>query len=163
MSNVYDINNLNDEQIYNILGVNPDIEDHLLEILIKTKIDEYKKKDEELSLFFQNIYDYFFLEEIHSNTLTKPEGFENNKQETSPEKTEQQQTTQQQTTQQQTTPATLQQIVQYKSDILNPLLKETITKTLTINSFDRDNKKDDSSNFSLTLSESLNNIVSLNL
>lgn len=159
---IYNINNLNDEQIYNILGVNQDIEDHILEILIKTKIDEYKKTDKELSFLFEDIYDYFFLEEIHSKSLQKIEGFSNK---ITPSLTSYYNqaigTSTQELIEQPT--ASLQQIIQYKSDNLNPLLKETITKTLTINSFDRYTKSDDSTKFSLTLSESLNNIVSLKL
>jgi len=191
MSEIYNINNLTDEQIYNILGVTSDIKDHILEALIKSKISEYEKTDKELSAFFENIYDYFFLEEITSASLLKENQHQHHQHQQHHQQQQQQQHQQQH--QQQTiegfsddiTPsltsnynpaikqtsyrtkeintASLQQTIRYKSDVMNPLLKETITKTLTINSFDRDNKNDGSTEFSLTLSESLNNIVSLKL
>ena len=160
---IYDIKNLNDEEIYKILEIDSNIEDHLLEELIKNNINKYKDKDEELTLLFENIYDYFFLEEVKEEIKKeeiKEEGFTNIPSLTSgynpvigsivKSPIEQPK-------------AGLQQIIQYKTDNLNPILKETITRILTINSFDRDNKNDISTNFSLSISESLNNVVSLKL
>jgi hypothetical protein len=159
---LYDINTLTDDEIYKILDVDKDVNDHILETLIKSKIEQYKKTDQELYNFFIDIYNYFFTNEI-TTTTTQPtiETFSNNTPSLTSNYNPAIRNTINPPVEQPI--ASLNQIVQYKSDSLNPILKETITKTLTINSFDRDNKNDIPTDFSLTLSESLNNIVSLKL
>lgn len=53
--------------------------------------------------------------------------------------------------------------LQYASGNINPLLKETITRTLTIDSSYRDNKNEQTTNFILNLTETIKNVVSIKL
>jgi hypothetical protein len=165
--NILNIENLTDDEIYNILEVEPTVADNILEAVIRSKIQQYENTDQDLASFFTDIYDYFFTENVPPNPHPKHHPFTNEptRENFTDYNSNQKQcvinTSIQPLIEQPV--ASLQQIVQYKADNLNPLLKETITKTLTINSFDRDNKTDVATNYSLTLSESLNNIVSLKL
>ena len=162
-STPFDITKLTDNEIYNILGVESTVQDNILEALIKSKIQQYEHTDKDLTTLFTDIYDYFFLQDIENFTNPEPTQMVAFKiDQNTPTIIDHPKSSFEQPIQEPQV-ATLNQIVQYKADTLNPLLKETITKTLTINSFDRDNKNNIPTDYSLTLSESLNNIVSLKL
>jgi hypothetical protein len=53
--------------------------------------------------------------------------------------------------------------LQYATGNINPLLKETITRTLTIDSQYRDNKNEPTTRFLLNLTETIKNVVSIKL
>jgi len=53
--------------------------------------------------------------------------------------------------------------LQYATGNVNPLLKETITRTLTIDSRYRDNKNEPTTSFLLNLTETIKNVVSIKL
>jgi len=53
--------------------------------------------------------------------------------------------------------------LQYATGNINPLLKETITRTLTIDSQYRDNKNEPTTSFILNLTETIKNVVSIKL
>ena len=53
--------------------------------------------------------------------------------------------------------------LQYATGNINPLLKETITRTLTIDSQYRDNKNEPTTNFILNLTETIKNVVNVAL
>jgi hypothetical protein len=53
--------------------------------------------------------------------------------------------------------------LQYATGNVNPLLKEVLTRTLTIDSQYRDNKKEPTTNFILNLTETIKNVVNISL
>jgi hypothetical protein len=181
----YDVNKYSDSELYDILDlVNPS--DSVLEAKIIQMINRYSsihnESGEKLALFFKNIYDHFFYDpEIEDFQ----EGFESS----TPQNTT---TTQSQyilpdesqdissnilisgnatiqngvltTTNSNTTSASITvNPVTYAKDKLNPLLKQTVQRIISIDSQYRDKKYPFSTNFTFNLSEPLRDVVSLRL
>jgi hypothetical protein len=151
---IYNVNKYTDDELYSILDlINPT--DRELEARLYHLINKYKNMEtdsgDRLASFFNNIYARFFelIEDQDENMATantiddvaieKMEGGDN---------------------------VTLTTQMNYTRDPLNmnPILKQTITRIISIDSLYRNNKKTTlSTNFSFNLSDSLRNVVALRL
>lgn len=179
MSNkiLYDINYYSDSEIFDLLDlVNPS--DRVLEAKIIQMIKKYQSADNEtgqkLTEFFKKVYDRFFFTEDfdadipEKNETQEPivEGMENtpytvatvdNLPEIKPD------TTPITTTANNQQQITLTRQTEYKKDNLNPLLKQTIKRIISIDSQYRDKKYTYSTDFTFNLSEPLRDVVALRL
>lgn len=149
---IYDVNKYTDEELYNILDViNPS--DRELEAKIFQMIKKYQNMQTDagnkLAWFFNAIYTRFFeivenegAEEPRSAVIERLEGDEN--QPTSSSNTVNQ--------------------VEYKADYINPVLRQTITRIISVDSQYRDDKKNAlATNFNFNLSDSLRDVLALRL
>ena len=177
---VYNIKYYTDEQLYNILDINHPT-DRELEAKIIHLINKYENMQNEtgnrMAIFFQDIYNHFFMEdEEEDDPQEYREGFET----AAPSATTATSTPTSVTTKPMiTTPppsskpteynpiqiANVQQL-DYSADKLqlNPLLKQTIKRVISIDSQYRDiNTTKMTTNFTFDLSEPLRDVVSLKL
>lgn len=155
---IYNVEKYTDKELYDVLDlVNPT--DRELEARIFHLVKKYKNMDttsgNKLASFFENIYDRFF--EIEEPEYTE-EGFnEQNKiVETQP------------ITMDSAPPISNNKIAttqfDYTKDYINPLLKQTISRVISIDSQYRSNKQTTlSTQFSFNLSEPLKNVVSISM
>jgi hypothetical protein len=162
MDDQYDISKYTTKDLYDILDLNNPT-DRELEAKIIHMINKYGNMQNEsgykLAIFFQNIYYHFFDTEEATDTEIN-EGFTTLDESTLPEK---------QTVKNES--ATSTNIVNttnfnYTLDKfgLNPLLKQTITRIISVDSQYRTNKSNSlATNFTLNLSEPLRDVVSLTL
>ena len=172
----YNVNNYSDNELFDLLDLTSPT-DRVLEAKIIQMINKYSiihnESGEKLTKFFKDIYDHFFYdeddEEEYEDDDEKIEGFENNtSNNNSQEQSSQQQFQQQQQPQQpqQQTQSTAVTQLDYKRDTLNPLLKQTIKRIISIDSQFRTNDtkiKSISTNFTFNLSEPLRDVVALRL
>jgi hypothetical protein len=152
MGDIYDVNKYTDAELYNILDlVNPS--DRELEAKIFHMINKYKNMQNEsgdkLANFFNNIYARFFeIVEEYDNATTGSNVVE---------KSDNMDTANTSTTQ-------IVKTQDYIKGVINPLLKETITRIISIDSQYRDNKTTAmATNFTFNLSETLNNVLAIRL
>lgn len=153
MGDIYDVNKYTDQELFNILDlVNPS--DRELEAKIFHMISKYKNMQNEsgnkLANFFNNIYARFFeivedddnSAKTSSNVVEKLDNMDN-------------------------VDISTTQIVKtqdYIKGVINPLLKETITRIISIDSQYRDSKTTTmATNFTFNLSETLNNVLAIRL
>jgi len=160
---LYDVNNYTDAQLYDILDMNSPT-DRELEAKIIHLIRKYTNMQtdtgNQLAIFFDNIYKHFFSEtegyegeEKKENEVI--EGFETNNFESKPTSDANQKNT-----------ISAVQTFEYSTDKLqlNPLIKQTITRVISIDSQFRDvTTSPSTTNFSFDLSEPLRDVVSLKL
>jgi hypothetical protein len=186
---LYDISKYSDKELYDILDMNNPT-DRELEAKIIHLINKYDNMQNEsgdkLSLFFQNIYNHFFNENVNENE-TIDEGFENPKQISPSEinKFEMVDDTNaltklnsKQLTQDITDTNKINTQLQIGNEIksvqqfdyskdnrqLNPILKQTIKRIISIDSQYRNIRTDPNpTSFSFDLSEPLKDVVSLKL
>jgi hypothetical protein len=143
---VYNVDNYTDKELYDILGLN-NPSDRELEAKIFQLAKKYKNMDNvsgnKLAVFFENIYDRFF--EIEDNV--EVEGFDDPvTMATQPKSNTPSQSVSKISTNQ----------LNYSKDYINPILKQTITRIISIDSQYRSNKQSTlATNFSFNLSESL--------
>ena len=162
MSNLYDIKNFTDDQLYAILDMDHPT-DRELEAKIIHLIRKYENMQNEdgtrLSIFFKQVYDHFFdNEEI--------EGFDNNPLQEKPNSSTIQTEQIGFTATNPTPPITAVQTFDYNKDKLqlNPLLKQTIKRVISIDSQYRNISTSPlTTNFSFDLSEPLKDVLSLKL
>jgi hypothetical protein len=156
MSDEYNVNNYTESQLLSILNLN-DPSDRELEAQILTMIRKYENMDNEsgdkLAKFFSDIYDFFF----EPDTLE--EGFQTIAEDNKPEqKVEPPSETANSSVVQ------LTKSVEYPKDNLNPILKQTIKRVISIDSQYRDFKsRTPSTSFTFNLSEPLKDVVALSL
>jgi len=151
-ANIYDVNKYTDAELYSILDlVNPS--DRELEAKIYFMINKYKNMQNEsgdkLAKFFYDIYSRFFeiVEESPDDKII--EKIDNmDKKDAADEKGGQ----------------TIVTTQEYSQSNMNPILKQTITSIISVDSQYRDSKKTTSStNFSFNLSETLHNVLAIRL
>jgi hypothetical protein len=161
---IYNVNKYTDTELYRVLDLdNPS--DRELEARIYHLIKKYKTMDTEsgnkLAQFFEDIYNRFFeLEEEAGDAQEsfKDETADNNlipgNTNTLPSQMEQPQVS--------ASKAVTQ--IEYTKDYINPLLKQTITRVVSIDSQFRNNKKTTlSTNFSFNLSDTLRDVVAIRM
>lgn len=187
LDNQYNVKNYTDSELYDMLDlVNPS--DRILEAKIVQMINRYAsipgESGEKLARFFKEIYDRFFYDEEEDikenfenteNLDLLEEGFEtqdgkkttndisqnividvasssvvNNGKLTNTDNT-------------QKSASISVNPVNYAKDRLNPLLKQTVKRIISIDSQYRDNKNSLSTNFTFNLSEPLKDVVALRL
>ena len=187
---LYDVTKYTDAELYNILDmVNPT--DRELEARILHLIDKYANMQNEsgynLAIFFQNIYSHFFetedddmedeiegmeiidekMENIDLSQISGSEQQLNNPNQTNinPETIKPIQNNKFKTLVDPLQNVSLTQQIDYSKDPknLNPLLKTTIKRIISIDSQYRDNKQALSTEFTFNLSEPLKDVVSLKL
>ena len=169
MSNLYNIKNFTDEQLFAILDMDHPT-DRELEAKIIHLIRKYENMQNEdgdrLSTFFKQVYDHFFDNDEEENLV---ESFDNN---TDPMLRTDQNSATIQTAQigytsiNPTPPITAVQNLDYSKDKLqlNPLLKQTIKRVISIDSQYRNITTSPlSTSFSFDLSEPLKDVLSLKL
>jgi len=172
----YNISEYTDEELYDILDLNHPT-DRELEAKIIHMINKYANMQNEsgykLAIFFQNMYAHFFdiqEEPIEQSNIT--EGFDtiqiNNSEGTINEKSSVGNEVVNKDTNKSVTATDIINTTNfnYTKDKfgLNPLLKQTISRVLSIDSRYRDNKSSTiDTNFTLNLSEPLRDVVSLTL
>jgi len=166
MNDEYDVSSYTDEQLYRVLDLN-NPSDRELEAKILTMIRKYgnfkNESGNKLVQFFIDIYNRFFeheeTEDVDREENAK-EGFQTQNSIT-PQPSATTATT---TTPPQKDNVNLTKTLDYSKDQLNPLLKQTIKRIISIDSHYRDNQTNTSStNFTFNLSEPLKDVVSLSL
>jgi hypothetical protein len=160
MEDEYDVNGYTDEQLFQILDLN-NPSDRELEAKILSMVRKYdnfgNESGKKLSKFFADIYNHFFETESEDEDDNK-EGF---------------------TTSTPTSTSAvsgkitetfsgdngikLTKTLDYAKDKLNPLLKQTIKRIISIDSQYRNQTNSPSTNFTFDLSEPLRDVVSLSL
>jgi hypothetical protein len=184
---MYDVNSYTEEElINNILDLNNPT-DRELEHKILSLHNRYQimdtKQGQQLAKFFKDIYDRFFDDEDEEQSDEEQndekegfeiiEGFESTTTQ-KPENTSTSVVTNVQAQAQaqgpiQTTPKLSPQTISftqpadYAQDKLNPTIKDTIKRIISIDSQYRDDKRTMSTNFTFSLSEQLKDVVSLKL
>jgi hypothetical protein len=173
---LYNIKYYTDEQLYNILDINHPT-DRELEAKIIHLINKYENMQNEtghkMSIFFQNIYNHFFVDEEDDDENDNVEGFETQKPNATSVPTPSASAAQTSTPKPSAKPteynplqiSNVQQL-DYSADKLqlNPLLKQTIKRVISIDSQYRDiNTSKMTTNFTFDLSEPLRDVVSLKL
>uniref|UniRef100_A0A6C0JXT7 Uncharacterized protein n=1 Tax=viral metagenome TaxID=1070528 RepID=A0A6C0JXT7_9ZZZZ len=162
---IYNVSKYTDTELYHILDLsNPT--DRELEARIYHLIKKYKTMDNEsgnkLAQFFEDIYNRFF--EVEEDEDAEKESFNDTASNTTllgnsitnalPSQMEQSQTS--------ASKAVTQ--MDYSKDYINPLLKQTITRVVSIDSQFRNNKKTTlSTNFSFNLSDTLRDVVAIRM
>lgn len=165
----YNINNYKDEELYSILDlINPS--DRELEAKINSLIYKYSnfgnESGEKLVYFFKDIYEHFFaidsdnddimegMENINDNEVltndnnnNTKENNNNNNDDTNVENRE----------------LGYNVDLEYSKGLLNPLLKQTTKRIVSIDSQYRDDKSSLTSDFTFNLSDPLRDVVSLRL
>ena len=153
---LYDIKNYDEDDLFRMLDLNSPTDRELEAKIIQT-IDKYSSIESEegkkLKKFFDDVYNFFFTKNIEGFTaapgpesfglLTPEEGDEDEGDENEIEKTT---------------------FLQYSSSQLNPLLKETCKRVLQLDSQFRNYQiYPAATDYIISLSEVLNNVVSLRL
>jgi len=169
----YNINNYNDEELYSILDlINPS--DRELEAKINSLIYKYSnfgnESGEKLVNFFKDIYEHFF--DIDSDNDDIMEGMENiNENETTINDTNNNTTNENNNNNETNTDDDKVENrelgynvdLEYSKGLLNPLLKQTTKRIVSIDSQYRDDKSSLTSDFTFNLSDPLRDVVSLRL
>lgn len=168
-NDIYDVNKYTDTELFTILDLT-EPSDRILEAKILLQINKYKEvatdEGHKLTQFFNDIYDRFF---ETTNENENQEGFDNMVQ---PQNDRQLETNtivldstivpNSVTTYESST--SLVKALDYTIDNLNPLLKETVRRIISIDSQFRDiSVYPLSTNFSFNLSEPLKDVLSLKL
>lgn len=156
---IYDVNKYTDDELYSVLDlVNPT--DRELEARLYHLINKYKNMEtdsgDKLANFFNNIYARFF--ELVDDDDGQPE--QSDKTDENMEGTTS--TTQDKGGEKIALTTSLEYVRDPQS--INPLLKQTITRIISVDSQYRNNKKTTlSTNFSFNLSDSMRDVVALRL
>ena len=171
--NLYDISSYSEDELYEILDlVNPS--DRELEAKILLMIHKYEKTNtksgKRLSEFFENVYEHFFQDDEQTaddmdETESKvAEGFENmnaGSQEEMIALNENQESSDKEKTKEDKVLYTTS--LAYSKGVLNPILKQTTKRVISIDSQYRSDKRTLSTEFTFNLSEPLKDVVSLKL
>ena len=184
---LYNIEEYTEQELYDILDVN-DPTDRELEAKILFMIHKYQKSgtkaSKKLVAFFEDIYEYFFQDEedeeendidesvqenqegfTNLSTILKSQNEESLKNTFSNEKTLAKKNSQEEEEKNDSKnpPIVYTQELPYSKGILNPILKQTIKRVVSIDSQYRPDKNTFSTSFVVNLSEPLKDVVSLKL
>ena len=175
---MYNINDFTDTELFQLMDLDSP-SDRELEMKIHMLMDKYEvmenKMGKEMYLFFTNVYNHFFdNEDLEDQEDQENEGFENNKivYDDPLKKEIKKGTTIDKSfnvgTQDENTKENKQigytKSLDYTKGNLNPLLKETIKRVISIDSQYRDTTVyQNPTDFTFNLSETLNDVVSLKL
>ena len=172
---LYDVSTYTDNELYGILELdNPS--DRVLEAKILSMIDKYNRIGNDasntMSQFFIDMYTRFFdvYEDEEDVPASAKEGFATNPKTKNPPANPATKSAPTASAPKEPVPQgppekqpQITNQVEYTKDSLNPLLKQTIKRTISIDSQYRENKKSSSTNFTFNLSEPLRDVVSLKL
>jgi len=154
----YNINTYTDQECFEVLNLN-NPSDRELEMKILQFMDKYEKKSKRLYRFFESMYDRFFTEEEEAI-----EGFESDMKNDEPKR----EPIPPQIIGNSTT--TISTIATHNVDYiadpkkLNPVERKTIFKMISIDSqFREDPRNTSATNFTMNLSESIDNVISMKL
>jgi hypothetical protein len=162
-NDLYDVNKYTESELFTLLDLT-EPSDRILEAKILLQIDKYKEvatdEGSKLTQFFTDIYDRFF-ETTDENE--NQEGFDNMEQPPNDTQLETNTIVPDSITKYDSS-TKLVKALDYTIDNLNPLLKETVKRILSIDSQFRDKSVYPlSTNFSFNLSEPLKDVLSLKL
>ncbi len=165
--NEYDIDNYSDEECFEMLGLN-NPSDRELEMKILDFMDKYEEKSKRLYKFFESMYDRFFSEgEEPEDEDTFVEGLQNMQIIQNPQiSTDPRLKTVSETPGTISTSIIQTNNVDYVKDKLklNPVERKTIMKMISIDSqFREDPGNTLATNFTMNLSESIDNVISMKL
>ena len=159
----YNIDKYTDQECFEVLNLN-NPSDRELEMKILQFMDKYEKKSKRLYRFFESMYDRFFTEEEEDAI----EGFESDMKNDEPKREPAQTQASPQTFGNSTT--TISTIATHNVDYiadpkkLNPVERKTIFKMISIDSqFREDPRNTSATNFTMNLSESIDNVISMKL
>jgi hypothetical protein len=161
---IYNVSKYTDTELYHVLDLsNPT--DRELEARIFHLIKKYKTMDNEsgnkLAQFFEEIYNRFFEVDEDEDVDAAQESFDDTTAQTSNSITNALPTTMEKP---QASASKVVTQMEYSKDYINPLLKQTITRVVSIDSQFRNNKKTTlSTNFSFNLSDTLRDVVSIRM
>jgi hypothetical protein len=164
---IYNVNKYTDVELYHVLDLaNPT--DRELEARIYHLIKKYKTMDNEsgnkLAQFFQDIYDHFFEIEEDEEEEQDEKGEKGDKEKTGQESFDAASSQMLLLPPQRSSSTKAVTQMDYIKDYINPLLKQTITRVVSIDSQFRNNKKTTlSTNFSFNLSDTLRDVVSIRM
>ena len=153
-----DINSYSNQELYNVLDLSNDPEDSVLEAKIIQMLQLYSgvttEQGERMYNFYKDIYDRFFVDK--EPDLTRNEGDEEfNQDQTIIKKDDPKDT--------------IGNNIEYSKNIdytpgkVNPILKETYKRTISIDSQYRDEEYPSATNFTLNFTETLKDVVSMKL
>ncbi len=162
-NNEYDVTQYSDEDCYRILELNNPT-DRELEMKILQMMDKYEGKSKRLYQFFESMYDRFFSEEEQEQDNVV-EGFVESEAKTAEK--ELKQAPGKPTPKELPTQGAIEvNTVDYVKDkmSLNPVERKTIFKMISVDSQFRDDPTNTSStNFTMNLSEGIENVISMKL
>jgi hypothetical protein len=174
-SDIYDVDSYTDAELLDILDLN-NPSDRELEARIIMLIQKYRglstSTANQLTVFFENIYNRFFSEEEEeADKEDIVEGFEQQidtpldvkTNDPSRNNNDIKQPTNNVTAVLTPPPVNYTKQLEFVPDKLNPLLTQTITRIVSIDSQYRDDKRSFTTDFTLNLSEPLKNVVSIKL
>ena len=175
MVDEYDIKSYSDQECFDILNLN-NPSDRELEMKILQFMDNYEKKSKRLYKFFESMYDHFFSEEDEEDVvegfdytmqISKQDGTKNEQVRDPALDAKAKQLTNTNTKQSSQVIGTSEtHIVDYVKDPLklNPVERKTIFKMISIDSqFREDPSHTSATNFTMNLSESIENVISMKL
>ena len=151
---MYDVNEYSDEELHRILDLSSPT-DSELEARILQMIQKYKYTNgganEQMAVFFENVYHHFFDDASDEDEDTSKESrYEGDVPKGNVEEKED-------------SNVDFTRTLEYTKGKLNPILKETYKRTITIDSQYRDNEYPLSTDFTLNFTETLKDVVSLKL
>ena len=150
---MYDVNEYSDEELHRILDLSSPT-DSELEARILQMIQKYKYTNggdnEKMAVFFENIYHHFFDASDEDEDPSKESRYEGDVTKVKAEEKED-------------SNVDFTRTLEYTKGKLNPILKETYKRTITIDSQYRDNEYPLSTDFTLNFTETLKDVVSLKL
>jgi hypothetical protein len=171
--NIYDISSYTDAELLQILDLNKPT-DRELEAKILHYVHKYtnmgNESGEQLAQFFIDIYARFFDVDIESTKIegmtdgidAEEEDVNTGEPAVAEEKTFSESFPEMYSAKEQKSTPEIK-LTEYKRDKLNPLLKDTITNTITINSLHREDKNMPPTQFTFNLSQPLRDVVSIKL
>ena len=172
MDGEYDINEYTDEQLFRILDLN-NPSDRELEAKILSMVRKYSnfgnESGQKLTQFFIDIYNHFFENDDDEDESNIKEGFATSSPSPSINKKDSGNNVSAKPTSESTKAPEKEEVkltktLDYAKDQLNPLLKQTIKRVISIDSQYRDNRTTTpSTSFTFNLSEPLRDVVSLSL
>ena len=165
---IYNVEKYTEKELFDILDiVNPS--DRELEAKILHMIWKYENfgndSGDKLAKFFKDIYDRFFDTETNEENITI-EGFddmENTYENKEPAKNNESEAISNKNTNSDSRNIGYSFPIDYSKDTLNPLLKQTIKRIVSIDSQYRDDKNSLSTDFTFNLSDPLRDVVDLKL
>jgi len=147
---IYDIKNYTEEELYEAVGFpsyytpnNTELEAKIIS-MIKQNMTVRGVTGKRLSLFFQEVYKRFFDHEVEDKKLSDLPITQNTNQNATP-------------------PVQQTNVVSFTQGTLNPILKETYVRTISIDSQYRDAEYPSSTDFTMNFTETLKDVVSMKL
>ena len=164
---VYDVSKYSDEELYNVLDLNlnsqgnpndGELEAKLIQMLQLYK-DTETEQGKKMFKLYEEVYNHFFGDDEHKDWTDNPEV----------EKSEEEKLFENQTEVKKENPQDTKENIEYTKELdytkgkINPILKETYKRTISIDSQYRDVEYVSATDFTLNFTETLKDVVSMKL